>query len=71
MIDDALKTEWTIHPWSWLIKDDAKHIKLDREHTEYKFIKPDELKSYDHVPQLELGLGRVIDSRNGERKDAK
>ncbi|KAL2071004.1 hypothetical protein VTL71DRAFT_14030 [Oculimacula yallundae] len=60
--DEALKTEWTIHPFAWQLRPEAKKIVLDAEHTEYKFIKPEDLASYDHVALLELGMKRVIAS---------
>ncbi|RDL41429.1 Nagb transferase-like protein [Venustampulla echinocandica] len=67
LTDEGLKTEWTIHPFAWELKTGAKSIKFDWEHTEYRFIKPEDLESYDHVPQLELGLGRVTVSTETER----
>lgn len=67
LTDEGLKTEWTIHPFAWELKTGAKSIKFDWEHTEYRFIKPDDLESYDHVPQLELGLGRLTVSPETER----
>ncbi|TVY38537.1 Methylthioribose-1-phosphate isomerase [Lachnellula subtilissima] len=60
LVDEALRTEWTIHPFAWQLKDGAKPIKFDWEHTEYHFIKPAELDSMDHVPQLEVGLSRIL-----------
>lgn len=35
-------------------------MELDREHTEYQFVKPEDLETFDHVPQLEIGMGRVL-----------
>ncbi|KUJ11386.1 nagb/rpia/CoA transferase-like protein [Mollisia scopiformis] len=60
LIDEALQTEWTIHPFAWQLKEGANQIKFDWEHIEFKFIKPEDLSSYDHVPQLEVGLERVV-----------
>jgi hypothetical protein len=53
------KFNWKIHPFAWTLKETAQPITLDEEHTEYAFVRPDELKDYDHVPQLELGLRRI------------
>lgn len=36
-------------------------IKLDWEHTEYKWIKPEELTDFDIVPKLDESLGRVLE----------
>lgn len=60
LIDEGLKTEWTIHPFAWMMKDGAKDIKIDWEHTEYKFIKPKDLLNYETVPNLRFGLGRCL-----------
>jgi len=48
------------------LKDGAKPIKFDWEHTEYKFIKPEDVQNYDHVPQLEVGMQRVTVSPETE-----
>jgi translation initiation factor 2B subunit (eIF-2B alpha/beta/delta family) len=66
LTDEALQTEWTIHPFAWQLKDSAKPIKFDWEHTEYKFIKPEDIQNYDHVPQLEIGMERVLVSPETE-----
>lgn len=60
LVDEELNTEWTVHPFAWELKPDAKPIKFDWEHTEFKFIKPDDLEQYEHVPQLEVGMRRVL-----------
>ncbi|KAG9232618.1 hypothetical protein BJ875DRAFT_380267 [Amylocarpus encephaloides] len=67
LIDEELKTKWTIHPFAWQLKENAKPIQFDWEHTEYKFIRPDELRDYDHVPQLDLGLRRTMVGPETER----
>ncbi|TVY21137.1 Ribose 1,5-bisphosphate isomerase [Lachnellula arida] len=67
LVDEALKTEWTIHPFAWQLRDGAKPIKFDWEHTEYHFVKPEELDSMDHVPQLEIGLSRILVSSETEK----
>ncbi|TVY45297.1 Ribose 1,5-bisphosphate isomerase [Lachnellula occidentalis] len=67
LVDEALKTEWTIHPFAWQLKDGANPIKFDWEHTDYQFVKPEELASMDHVPQLEVGLSRILVSPETEK----
>ena len=67
LIDEALKTEWTIHPFAWELKPGAKSITFDWEHTEYHFIKPEDIEKYEHVPQLEVGLNRVMVSPETEK----
>jgi translation initiation factor 2B subunit (eIF-2B alpha/beta/delta family) len=66
LTDEGLQTEWTIHPFAFQLKDVAKPIKFDWEHTEYKFVKPEDLHNYDHVPQLEVGMERVLVSPETE-----
>jgi ADP-ribose pyrophosphatase YjhB (NUDIX family) len=67
LIDEKLKTEWTIYPFAWELKPNAKPIKFDWEHTEYRFIKPEDIEKYDHVPQLEIGMKRVLVSNETEK----
>jgi translation initiation factor 2B subunit (eIF-2B alpha/beta/delta family) len=67
LIDEGLKTEWTIHPFAWQLKEGAKPITFDWEHTEYHFAKPEELETMDHVPQLEVGMKRVLVSDETEK----
>ena len=38
-----------------------------REHTESKFVKPEDLGNYDDVPKLEVGLERVMVSLETEK----
>jgi 8-oxo-dGTP pyrophosphatase MutT (NUDIX family) len=60
LIDEGLKTEWTIHPFAWMLKPGAKEIVFDWEHTEYAFIAPGQIIDYDTVPNLDFGLGRCL-----------
>lgn len=60
LIDEGLKTEWTIHPFAFQLRDGASDIDFDWEHTEFKFVRPEDLSQYDHVPQLEIGMQRVM-----------
>ncbi|PVH78940.1 nagb/rpia/CoA transferase-like protein [Cadophora sp. DSE1049] len=65
--DEELRTEWTIHPFAWQLKDGAREISFDWEHTEYKFVRPQDVASYDHVPQLEVGMERILVSPETEK----
>jgi translation initiation factor 2B subunit (eIF-2B alpha/beta/delta family) len=67
LVDQGLKTEWTIYPFAWLMKDGAKDIKIDWEHTEYRFVAPKDLANCDTVPKLSFGLGRVLVGPETER----
>ncbi len=58
--DTAINKTWLVNPI--LIK--LKHrpeIRLDWEHTEFKWIKPEELKNYDTTPKLEKSLKNAFD----------
>ena len=48
----------TLHVYPFLcpVGADTDAISLDWEHTEYTWIKPEELQTYDHVPQLDEDL---------------
>ena len=67
LVDELLETEWTIHPFAFELKPDSKPITFNWEHTEYQFVKPDDLEQYDHVPQLEVGMKRVLVSDETEK----
>ena len=58
VIDEERGIKWRVHPYLFRIKDKDK-IKLDWEHTEIKWIDPQELGKYQTVPQLEETLRRV------------
>lgn len=49
-------TVWEIHPFLFKVKDET--ITTDWEHTEHRWIVPDELPAFDTVP----GFGRVIET---------
>jgi 8-oxo-dGTP pyrophosphatase MutT (NUDIX family) len=55
---DEQKT-WLVHPVLVELKQ-RPEIKLDWEHTEFKWISPDKLTTYDTVPKLEESLKRVL-----------
>jgi len=58
--DSKINKTWIIY--SILIELKTKpEIKLDWEHTEYKWIMPEELKHFDTFPKLEESLKRVFE----------
>ena len=57
--DERLNRKWIIHPFLFYVKD-PKNIKIDWEHTEMKWITPEELTIYQTVPALKETLERVI-----------
>jgi len=55
--DEDMGKLWIVHPF--LFETKTKKITLDREHREYKWIKPSELTNYETVPELEKSLKSV------------
>jgi 8-oxo-dGTP diphosphatase len=63
--DDQLGTRWIIHPYLFHIPD-RHQIRLDWEHRESRWIKPDEIIDYQTVPQLKEALERVMQKGNAK-----
>jgi len=57
--DNKVNKTWIIHPVLVELKE-LPDIRLDWEHTEYKWIKPKELKKFDIVTNLEKSYERAI-----------
>ncbi|MFE3845697.1 NUDIX domain-containing protein [Thermoplasmatota archaeon] len=57
--DKKINKKWIIYPSKIELKNNPK-IKLDWEHSEYKWIYPKDLFKYDIVPKLDLSLNKVI-----------
>jgi ribose 1,5-bisphosphate isomerase len=55
--DEETNTVWIIHPF--LFDTKSRLVTLDWENTEYRWILPDELRSFDTVPKLEEAYDRV------------
>ena len=55
--DEQKGTVWIIHPFLFEVR--KAEIRLDWEHTESKWIAPDELSSYETVPKLKEAFERV------------
>lgn len=53
---------WFVHPFLFEIR--SGNIKIDWEHTEYRWIRPEEIKNYDTVPMLKEALENVLDDEN-------
>ena len=56
--DERLGVKWVVHPYLFHIKDRDK-IKIDWEHKETRWIKPEDIDSYQTVPKLKETLARV------------
>lgn len=59
--DKAIGKTWIIFPVLVKVKEKLE-IKLDWEHTEYKWIKPEDLRNYKTVPELDKAL-KVINNQ--------
>ena len=55
--DEQQDTVWIVHPF--LFEVDEQNLRLDWEHTESKWIGPDDLLSHDTVPKLKQAFERV------------
>ena len=56
--DEKLGVKWVVHSYLFHIKDRDK-IKIDWEHKETRWIKPQDLDNYQTVPMLKETLARV------------
>jgi hypothetical protein len=56
--DEGLGVKWLIHPYRFRIRDRDK-IKIDWEHKEARWIKPEDIDEYPTVPKLKEALARV------------
>ena len=57
--DKKINRTWIVHPVLAELKQKPK-INLSGEHTEYKWIFPEEIKKYDTVPNLKKSLKAVL-----------
>ncbi|KAK6584715.1 hypothetical protein PZA11_002939 [Diplocarpon coronariae] len=69
LVDGELGTEWIIHPFLWQIKEGARSIQIGPEHSKYEFVAKEALSDYPHVPNLEMGLWRVMTNPNTVTED--
>ncbi len=60
-LDKDIDKTWIVHPVCVVLKRKPV-IKLDWEHTEYKWIKPSEIKNFDIVPNTEETLRRALET---------
>ena len=58
--DKNINKKWIIYPSIVKLKDNPI-IKLDWEHSEYKWINPKDITKYDIVPKLDLSLKKILD----------
>ncbi|NLU49161.1 MAG: NUDIX pyrophosphatase [Syntrophomonadaceae bacterium] len=58
VVDGDLGKKWIVHPFRFRLAGSAK-IKTDWEHTECRWVDPDEIRLYDTVPRLDDAWERV------------
>ena len=56
--DEQLGIRWIVNPYLFHIADRGK-VKIDWEHKEAKWIKPEEMSDFQTVPRLKEALARV------------
>lgn len=66
LVDKDLDITWLIHCFAFMLRDPKKELVIEGEHTEYRFIKPQELENYDHVPLLEMDMKRCFPGKEME-----
>jgi len=59
-LDTEHDTTWVVHPF--LFDDLGIEVVLDWEHTEFRWIEPEELGSFDTVVSLKRTLDAALDS---------
>jgi hypothetical protein len=59
--DEKVGVKWVVHPFLFRIKEPGK-IKIDWEHTETRWIDPEDIGNYDTVPMLGEILDRVYEA---------
>jgi 8-oxo-dGTP diphosphatase len=59
--DKRLGVRWVVHSYLFHIKDRDK-VKIDWEHKESRWIKPEEIGNFETVPKLKETLARVYKS---------
>jgi 8-oxo-dGTP pyrophosphatase MutT (NUDIX family) len=58
VVDADAGRRWVVHPFLFEVKADVQ-VRVDWEHTEARWVRPEEVFSFDTVPQLAEALMRV------------
>jgi 8-oxo-dGTP diphosphatase len=60
VVDEGIETRWTVHAFLFeLLQPNA--VRLDWEHTEMRWVKPEEVSALETVPGLAEALSRVYE----------
>jgi 8-oxo-dGTP diphosphatase len=62
VVDTEAKRKWVVHPFLFEVREPAR-IWADWEHTETRWIRPEDIFQYETVPQLAETLMRVYPLR--------
>jgi nicotinamide-nucleotide amidase len=62
VLDKKLKIKWLVHPYIFYVRYQDK-IKLDSEHTESRWVTPEDLENFNTVPKLKETLETVLTRR--------
>jgi len=57
--DEKEKMSWRVHPF--LFEAKRRDVKIDWEHTEYKWIYPEEIVKYETVPKLKEVIFNLLE----------
>jgi 8-oxo-dGTP diphosphatase len=58
VLDAEADRRWIVHPFLFEVRVDAE-VRVDWEHTEARWVRPEEVFAFDTVPQLAEALARV------------
>ena len=57
--DEALNIRKVVHPYLFQVRDRRK-IRIDWEHKELRWIRPEDMENYDTMPKLKETLAQVL-----------
>lgn len=64
--DEGLGVGWVVHPYLFRIRERDK-IRIDWEHKETRWIKPEDIDNFPTVPRLKEALARVLKFKEAKR----
>ena len=56
--DSEADRRWVVHPFLFEVRPDAE-VRVDWEHTETRWVRPEDVSAFETVPQLSDALARV------------
>lgn len=58
VVDAEAQRRWIVHPFLFEMRPDVR-VRVDWEHTETRWVRPEEVSAFETVPQLAEALMRV------------